>query len=175
MIVSENLCLWPIERQDLTNNYIWANDLELTRLAGATPLPRSCQDVEQWFKGLSLDPEKHIFSIKTRQGEHLGNIEFRGLDLRCGNAELGILIGNRDAWHKGVGTEAVLTMCRFGFEELRLHRIYAHTLAINPHAGALFRKCGFKHEGTQRQAYFQKGTYLDIENWGLLESEFKPR
>ena len=174
MIASENLCLWTIERQDLTKNFLWANDMELTRWAGATPMPRSSQDVEQWFRNLGLDPEKHIFAIKTHQGDYLGNIELRGLDLRCGCAELGIIIGERNAWNKGYGTEAVRSLCRFGFGELRLHRIFAHTLSNNPRAAHLFTKCGFIHEGTQRQAYFQNGTYLDIEMWGLLADEYRP-
>ena len=172
MIVSTNLILWPIERQDLNKNYIWANDLELTRWAGATPLPRSSQDLEQWFRNLGLNPEQHIFAIKTHNGEYLGNIEFRGLDLRCGNAEIGILIGERSAWGKGVGTEAIRTLCNFGFGELRLHRLYARVLALNARAAHLFAKCGFTLEGTERQAYFQNGRYLDVQIWGLLEDEF---
>ena len=172
MIQSDNLHLWPIERQDLNNNYVWANDMELTRLAGATPLPRSSQDVEQWYRNLRVTPAQHIFAKKTKHGEYLGNIEFRGLDLRCGCAEIGIIIGERKAWGQGLGAEAIRSMCNFGFGELRLHRIYATTLSNNPRAIRLFEKCGFKLEGIKRQAYYQDGQYLDILMWGLLENEF---
>ncbi len=174
MIVSENLILWPIERQDLNQNYLWANDMELTRLAGATPLPRSSQDVEQWFRNLGLNPEHHMFAIKSKQGEYYGNIELRGLDLRCGCAELGVIIGDRSVWGKGLGSEAIRSLCRFAFNELRLHRIFVRVLANNPRAAHTFAKCGFQREGTERQAYYQDGKYLDIQIWGLLADEFTP-
>ena len=173
MIEGHRIRLWPLERHDLLTNYQWANDRELARLAGMNPLPRSVAEIERWFEGTAADPEVRLFSIKTPEGDYLGNIELRDLDLRCGRAEVGIVIGEQAWWGKGCGTEAIRTLCRFAFEDLRLHRLYARVLASNPRALRSFSKCGFRSEGVERDAHFQDGAFWDVHVLGLLVHEWK--
>ena len=53
------------------------------------------------------------------------------------------MIGNRDYWSRGYGTDAILTLLRAIFEEAVLQRVYLHTLAYNERAQKSFRKAGF--------------------------------
>jgi len=65
------------------------------------------------------------------------------IDRSKSQCELGIMIGNRDYWSRGYGTDAVLTLLRAIFEEAALQRVYLHTLAYNERAQKSFRKAGF--------------------------------
>ena len=65
------------------------------------------------------------------------------IDRSKSQCELGIMIGNRDYWSRGYGTDAILTLLRAIFEEAVLQRVYLHTLAYNERAQKAFRKAGF--------------------------------
>lgn len=64
-------------------------------------------------------------------------------------------------------------MLRFGFEELRLHRIDAGHFVNNPASGRILRKLGMKHEGTTREHILKWGEYLDVEIYGILAQEYR--
>lgn len=173
MIQGDLIRLWPLERHDLLKNYQWANDRELARFAGMNPSPRSVLEIERWFEGVANNPEIRIFSIKTAEGDYLGNIELRELDLRCGCAEIGILLGERAWWGRGCGTEALRLLLAFAFQDLRLHRLSARVLESNPRALHCFEKCGFLREGIEREAHYQDGRFWDVHLLGLLASEWE--
>ena len=58
--------------------------------------------------------------------------------------ELGILIGDRDYWSHGYGTDAVNTMLHHIFTETSLDKVYLHTLDWNRRAQRSFEKSGFQ-------------------------------
>ena len=58
--------------------------------------------------------------------------------------ELGIMIGKKNYWDKGYGTDSVNTMIKFIFNNTDFSKIYLHTLKWNTLAQQAFIKCGFK-------------------------------
>jgi RimJ/RimL family protein N-acetyltransferase len=66
------------------------------------------------------------------------------IDLRNGETELGIMIGNRDYWSKGYGRDAVNTLIDHIFTSTTMIRIYLHTLDWNHRARRSFAKSGFR-------------------------------
>ena len=81
---------------------------------------------------------------------HVGNVWLWAVDERHRKAELRIVIGERDARGRGVGTEAIDGLCDLAFEQRGLHRVYAYVLANNPRARRSFERAGFAVEGTLR-------------------------
>jgi len=75
-------------------------------------------------------------------------------------------------WGQGYGSEAVTAILRFGFERMKLHRVYARTIADNHESVGLLEKIGFVREGTQREySWEDDGTFHDSAMYGLLRSE----
>ncbi|MEW6284212.1 MAG: GNAT family protein, partial [Candidatus Eremiobacterota bacterium] len=66
---------------------------------------------------------------------------------------------------------AVQTLCRFAFEELRLHRLVARVLEHNDRARHLFEKVGFRQEGLERESHFAGGRYWNVTVLSLLDRE----
>jgi RimJ/RimL family protein N-acetyltransferase len=89
-------------------------------------------------------------------------------------AELGYWIGV-PYWGKGLATEAALEMLRYGFENLKLNRIFAGVFSGNTASERILMKIGMRHEGTARQHYLKWGRYLNDEKYGILASEWKAR
>lgn len=58
-------------------------------------------------------------------------------------AELGIVIGDKDYWSGGYGYDAVVTLLQYMFDEMRLKRVYLHTLEWNHRAQKSFERSGF--------------------------------
>ena len=83
------------------------------------------------------------FAIETEEGKHIGNCMYYNIDGNRGDAELGIIIGDRHYWDKGYGADAVATLVSRVFEEPKLEKIYLHTLEWNIRAQRCFQKCGF--------------------------------
>ena len=85
-------------------------------------------------------------------------------------AELGYWIGV-PFWGKGYATEAASAMVKYGFETLRLRRIFASHIVSNSASAKVLRKIGMHHEGRQRGHILKWGEFLDIEMYGMVASD----
>ena len=65
------------------------------------------------------------------------------LDTLNMEAELGIVIGDRDYWGNTYGYDAVVTLLDYAFSQKNLKRMYLHTLDWNKRAQKCFTRCGF--------------------------------
>lgn len=75
-------------------------------------------------------------------------------------------------WNRGYGTEAVAALVDYGFNSLKLHRIYAPHFHTNPASGRVLQKVGMTHEGRLREHYLRFGQRIDVEIYGMLRQEF---
>jgi len=101
----------------------------------------------------------------------IGSIEFFKTVSYLDEYELSYLIFLPEHRGKGAITEAVNLMLRYLFETKRMNRI---RLIIHPDNAASRRvaeKCGFRHEGTARGAWFNKGKHQDVEVYAILRHE----
>ena len=83
-------------------------------------------------------------------------------------AELRILIGERECLEKGIGTEAIQLLCQYGFNDMKLHKIYAYVHATNPRARRAFEKAGFEVEGVLKDDRCIEGQFTNVYLLGKL-------
>ncbi|MDH7489560.1 MAG: GNAT family protein [Anaerolineae bacterium] len=172
MIVGQRVRLRALEESDLERCYRWINDPEVTEHLTAR-FPVSTHDERKWLLQASSGDADRSFAIETAEGEHIGNIGLHRIHYLDRNAELGILIGEKDRWNQGYGTDAILTLLKFAFEEMNLHRVYLRVDADNPRAIRCYEKCGFVKEGTLRDATYRRGRYKDQYIMSVLAHEFR--
>ncbi len=87
-------------------------------------------------------------------------------------ADLGYVF-NRKHWGNGYATEAVRALLRFGFETLKMHRIWATCHAANAASARVLEKAGLRYEGRLREDRFQKGEWRDTLVFSMLEGEWR--
>jgi RimJ/RimL family protein N-acetyltransferase len=139
----------------------WANDPEVSRLMGRAK-PVSVEEHDVFFDAITRCDDCAFFAIELSDaGAHIGNVWLWDIDARHRKAELRIVVGDAPARGKGAGTEAIDLLCRYGFEHLNLHRIYAFVLSINPAAKKAFEAAGFEHEGTLRDDRWSGDRFVD--------------
>ncbi|MEC5144081.1 GNAT family N-acetyltransferase [Chitinophaga sp. 212800010-3] len=74
-------------------------------------------------------------------------------------------------WGKGIMREAVSLMLCYGYEELQYNRVEAFVDPDNLASSRLLTRLGFRHEGFLRDAFFEKGRFVDAELYSLLKRE----
>ncbi len=149
MIVGSKVILRDKRLADAGDDYTWATDPELARL-DAAPLVTATfsQYLSDYTNGLhSPLPISHRFAVDTLDGKHIGNCSYYNINETKGEAELGIMIGIRDYWDKGYGTDTVTTLVDYIFYQTNLNRIYLKTLEPNIRAQKCFQKYGFTPYG----------------------------
>lgn len=82
------------------------------------------------------------------------------------------MIGDKDCWSRGYGTDSILTLLHYGFEEPNLNRIDLTCDERNCRGIACYRRCGFVEEGRMRQHRFPKGRFWDTVVMGVLADDF---
>ena len=149
MIIGSKIRLRDKRLADALDDYIWQTDAKLAWLDAAPLLtatfPQYLSDyTEELHYSSSI---RHRFAIETLGGKHIGNCTYYSIDETKGEAELGIMVGNRNYWDKGYGADTVTTLVNYIFRQTNLKRIYLKTLESNSRAQKCFKKCGFAPYG----------------------------
>lgn len=158
---AERLALHPLTIAFASNDYLaWLNDPEVLRYRD-TKRTMNWNEMVVWIEHQPHDSQRFAIMVGDR---HIGNISLDGIDEET--ADLGIMLGAKDIWGKGYGSEAIERLTRYGFEDLKLRRITASS--PNPSFNAIMRKLGWEHVGSSINAFTKCTSPIDIERWVKL-------
>ncbi|MBI2907285.1 MAG: GNAT family N-acetyltransferase [Chloroflexi bacterium] len=145
MLKGEKVILREKRLEDAADDYRWRTDPELARLDAASSMRSTFSDYLVSYAEELRYPTlwQERFAIDTLDGKHIGNCMYFDIDEKKKQAELGILIGDREYWDKGYGADAICTLLDYIFSATEVERIYLHTLEWNVRAQKSFAKCGF--------------------------------
>lgn len=171
---SDRLILRELCEDDIEDIFEYASDPEVS-----TYLP--------WNTHKSIDESKDFLKMSHKSFQTADNIDW-GIELknegkligaisirkwnddnRCG--DIGYVL-SRKYWNKGITTEALKTVIKFGFENLNANRLEAHCDENNTASYRVMEKVGMKYEGTLREKVFVKGNFINIRFYSILRSEF---
>lgn len=177
MFEGELVRLAHIQRSNLEAYKRWFRDYEVQRFLapdGAYPITDEAE--EAWYERAAISETAYGFAIHTLEGDRLiGNCSLFKIDNRSRHAEFGIIVGEKDYWGKGYGTDATRVLLRFAFDELNLNRVSLWVYAFNERAIRSYEKAGFVHEGTARQFIFREGQYHDAHLMAILREDWRNR
>jgi len=91
----------------------WVNDEEVKdNLLMRYPISRYQE--EKWIESALDDSNQRnkVFAIETKDGIYLGGIGLHRIDWENRNAEVGIVIGKKEHWNKGYGTDAMMAIIK---------------------------------------------------------------
>ncbi len=150
MVTDKKIRLRKKRLADAADNYSWQTDPELIQLDAAPLQSTTFPSYLSAYLDELLYPssKRRTFAIETLEGKHIGNCSYYDINEAKGETQLGIMIGNRDYWDKGYGTETVTLLLSRIFQETNLSRVYLKTLVSNIRAQRCFQKCGFALCGT---------------------------
>ncbi|MBQ2816950.1 MAG: GNAT family N-acetyltransferase [Clostridia bacterium] len=100
-------------------------------------------------------------------GKVIGTISFSYVAGDRSSAEIGYSLSH-DYWNMGYMTEALKAVIDYSFKELYIHRIEAVHDVRNIASGHVMRKCGMKLEGTMRDKLINKGEYITVNMYAII-------
>jgi RimJ/RimL family protein N-acetyltransferase len=176
MYKGKRVTLRAVEQEDIPEILRHFNDIEVRRyLHMITPV--SAEEEEKWIQNLTQQRKAgtaYLFAIELQKPKlFLGVCGLLRLDWIHRSAELGISLNNKQYWGKGLGTEAIHLIVKFGFNILNLHRIYLTLFEDNLRAQRVYEKVGFTKTGRQRECIRRMGRYFDLFTMDLLAGEYR--
>jgi len=177
MLRGKSVLLRPVKRSDISHFLKWFNDPEVIQYLDMY-LPMTEMAEEKFIEELATTRARSdvilvIEAIEGASTKPIGNCGLHGINSKDNHATFGIVIGEKDYWNKGYGTEAARLLINYGFQQLNLHRISSSVVTFNERSIKFHKKLGFQEEGRRRQATFKNGQYHDHVQFGLLKEEWK--
>lgn len=167
--------LRPILEEDLPSFLIWLNDPEVSRFIGK-PIPISFEQEKEWFLNLSKDSGKiNLAIVDAEKNLLIGNIDVHNINCISAIGTTGTIIGNKDYWGKGYGTEAKMLFLEFLFHQLNLRKIYSEVIGFNERSINYSLKCGYVQEAIFPNHYYKDGQYWDKVVLALYREQWEKR
>lgn len=171
MLKGESVTLRALEPADAEALYTWHLDHEFSVLDGVIyPTSRASWD-EFVAKRVTPSFDGVVLGIEIEPVELIGYVSLKRTKAEERSADFGIAI-RKENWSQAYGRDVTITILRFAFNEMNLHRVTLTVLDYNERAQRLYKACGFREEGRLREAKYRDGRYCDEIVMGILKREF---
>ncbi|MGA1974429.1 MAG: GNAT family protein [Conexivisphaerales archaeon] len=177
VIAGKGVYLRGLERDDLKLMHKWLNDSEIMQWARSQPDNiASMESVEKEFE-LDLkgeNPHRRTFILAQAGTDRpIGWASMRWWRPFSTTVDIGLVIAEKGMRGKGIGSEATRLLTSEAFSQLHMHKVELWTRADNKAAQKVAKNCGFRLEGTDREAIYFDGKFHDGLTFGVLEGEFR--
>lgn len=174
-LVSKRLVLREFTRDDFDAVHHYASDPKVVEFMEWGPNTRAetRRFLERNIQAQVVQPRTDYNLAITMSDELIGGCGFTIHSLSAKRAEIGYCI-RREDWGKGVGTEVAGELIRFGFNDMKMHRIEAKCDPENIGSYRIMEKNGMQREGVLRHEKNIRGVWRDSYIYSILVDEWLP-
>jgi spore coat polysaccharide biosynthesis protein SpsF len=170
-IIGKNIYLRKLTESDATQKYCdWLNDPIVNKYLETRK--SSIGELKKYIKEKNENDSEFFGIFDIENNNHIGNIKLEPIDFQKKYAILGILIGDKKYWNKGIGTEATRQLLKYAFNELNLDYIELGVISEHLSAINLYEKIGFKKINLEKNAINHNGKLYDKLTMRINKSEF---
>ena len=171
-IYGKQVLLRAIEYEDSELIVKMFNDPVIEEAVVGWSFPVSYVAHEKWFENNYLEEINKHLVIQIIGGETVGIATLVNIDWKNRRASHGLKIKSSEYVRCGIGTDVVMTIMRYAFEELGFERLDTSWLETNIASREMFKKCGWKEEGSRQKYVYKNGEYKDCILGGILAEEY---
>lgn len=157
--------LFLLDEADVGEDYVsWLNDPRVNRYLESRFATHTIESTRAFVRGCLDDAGSVLFGIRDPSlgGRHVGNIKIGPIDRRHGLGEVGLMIGEPQAWGRGLGTAAIAAAREVAWQQLGLRKLTAGCYASNVGSERAFLRAGFEVEGRRREHFLLDGRPEDL-------------
>lgn len=171
LISGSTIHLRPVGVDDVTERYCeWLNDPEVNQFLETRFETQTRERVLEYVKAQTRARDAVLLAIiRASDGHHLGNLRIGAINTHHQTATIAVVIGEKGAWGKGAGTEAIRLATKYAFDELGLRKLTAGCYATNVGSIRAFERAGWVREGLQRAQFVSRAGIVDAVLLGRLK------
>lgn len=158
-LFSDRLLLRRFELKDARTIQLLAGDWDVAKMTANIPHPYKDGIAESWIHyGYAASEQGSLFPfgiVRKLDDFLMGCVSLR-VDKEINSGEVAYWLG-RSVWNKGYATEAVRRVIKFGFEDLKLERVWGACIVENLRSQRVLQKAGLKFAETTTK-------YLEMRN-----------
>ena len=165
-----------VSKEIIAMDYLaWLNDPEVVKPIASPILlePKNLDFIDESYVRFTAPNCQGFFIKDLSDNKFIGTAKIDKIDNYNKSAEIGIMIGGKTKWGRGISIEVYKILMHYAFGELKLHRLWGGTNGNNTAMKKTFLKLGFKEEGILRKASLIDGIYSDNYLYAILESEYE--
>lgn len=170
----EKVYLRAVEKEDMEFLRMMINNPEMEKSVVGWSFPVSKYEQEKWFEN-QIQNKNNIRYIIEVENEKIGLVTITNIDWKNRKACHGIKLCSDNVRSKGYGTDTVMTIMKYAFEELQLNKLYSTILEYNIASLNLYKKCGWTTDGILRESTFKGNKYVNEIAVSILKKEYEER
>ncbi|MCK5541071.1 MAG: GNAT family N-acetyltransferase [Desulfobacterales bacterium] len=162
----------PFTQKHITPLYIsWLNNSKIMRYSEQRHVLHTFESCKQYWHSFYDTPNMLWAIEETMNGlGHIGNISTY-IDVNNKIADIGILIGARDAQGLGYGYEAFKSVSEYLFKYKKIRKLTAGTVSINLPMLKLMKKMKMRDDGIRIRHYLVDGELVDVVHMALFSED----
>lgn len=147
--------------------YQWLRDIDVVRYIGRDELlaGNPFTEVEDYVKQLWSNEYCNFLAVhENESGKFIGTAKVNFITERGrkhGIADIGIMLGERDFWGKGMSTDILRVISTYAFDTLKARKLTAGAFSLNVAVVKAFLRIGYKVDGRLRQQLHVDNGYCD--------------
>ena len=154
-----------LDESHVTENYVnWLNDTEVNRFLESRFVRHTLDSTREFLREVRNSSHSLMLGIRSLalDGRHVGNIKIGPIDRHHALGEIGIMIGDREAWGQGIARAAISAMANIARDELNLRKITAGCYSGNVGSQRAFERAGFALEAVRPRHFILDGKECDL-------------
>jgi RimJ/RimL family protein N-acetyltransferase len=162
MIQAEKVRLRFLHEDDLKKCLCWLQDPEVNKFLSQDFNDLTETDERKWLREIKSSGKEHVFAIEDKlKKKYIGNCGLHKIDRDKKNATLGIVIGEKQYWGKGYGTDSIHAIIGYAKNELGLRYLQLNVYEYNHRAIKVYENCGFKRKTVLKKNHYYNNKYWD--------------
>lgn len=175
MIKGSQVSLRPVAEADLEKLHAKLIDIEARGPWYPMPQTSLTKRRKAFEENGFWTPDAGIFVMVDEQDRLVGTVDWNKLNGDVPDIELGYRVFDRADWGKGIASEALDLLAGYLFDTQPINRLRLTIHVDNVGSRRVAEKCGFRNEGTSREAWYHIGRWHDIDVFTLTRIESDER
>ena len=157
--------------------YQWLRDINVVRYIGRDELLAGIpfSEVEDYVKQLWANEYCSFLAVHDNEsGKFIGTAKVNFITERGrkhGIADMGIMLGDRNFWGKGMSADILRAISIYAFDTLKARKLSAGAYSLNVAVVKAFLRIGYKVDGNLREQLHVDDGYCDHVLLSCFESE----
>jgi [ribosomal protein S5]-alanine N-acetyltransferase len=162
-IHGQHIYLRELTPNDVGSDYVtWMNDSEITQYLESRWTTQTFESIRIFVQKMCDSSNDYLFGIFLKNtDQHIGNIKIGSINQFHRYGDVGLIIGDKASWGKGIAAEAIELITHYAFEDLNLNKLTAGMYEQNLGSYKAFLKAGYREVGRYQKHFFCQGQYVD--------------